>query len=104
MHYIIGHKITVGGVVQSEAPRLRSIGAQQVKRSVPTDGFEAGKTYSIFYIRRTDNGVQYTFTEDGGDGKIEKQFANTKEGDVYIAKLLGDKLPDYDKFYNESNH
>ena len=104
MHYIIGHQIIIGAGQVSQAPRMRSIGAQQVTKSTPLDGFEPGRVYSLFYIKRQDDKVIYTFSEAGSDVKIQKEFASTKDGDLYIARLLGEQLPNYDKFYGESNH
>jgi|10_taG_2_1085330.scaffolds.fasta_scaffold00440_4 hypothetical protein len=102
MHYIIGQRIIVKEGLVPASSGLRSIGAQPIKRKVATEEFKRGTAYMLYYIKKVDEGVLYTFKSDDGD-LIDKPFKSTADGDRFIARLLGENLPDYGKFYKESN-
>ena len=104
MHYIVGTKI-----IANTQPRARtgsgprSVGAVQTRRPVVTDKFEPGQRYTLHYIKKTSDGkVLYTFKNDGGGEQFEMEFESPSAGDLYIARVLGDVLPDYNKFYEKN--
>jgi len=103
MHYIIGTKIFVNTQPQTQRGRgPRSVGAVQTRRSVASDKFLPGQQYTLYYIKKSDDKVLYTFKNDS-DGEIfHMEFDSAGAADLYIAKLLGDSLPDYNKFYEKN--
>lgn len=102
MHYIIGTTITVNTEPQqSSGPR--SVGSAPAKRVVNTEYFEPGKQYTIYYIKKMDGGIMYTFNEENTGDKISVTFGSAREADMYIARILGEKLPNYEDFYSKSN-
>jgi hypothetical protein len=102
MHYIVGTRIQVNSnPVQTSGPR--SVGAAPAKRKVNTEYFEPGREYSLYYIRKVDSGFDYTFTDEESGEKTVVTFESASKADEYIARILGEKLPNYDKFYKASN-
>jgi hypothetical protein len=101
MHYIVGTKIAVSNV--RRATGTRSIGTPEIGRPVNSEYFEPGKEYSLYYIRKVDEGINYTFNDEQTGDKTVVTFESALKADQYIAKILGEKLPNYDKFYKASN-
>ncbi len=50
-----------------------------------------------------DGGIMYTFNEENTGDKISVTFGSAREADMYIARILGEKLPNYEDFYSKSN-
>ena len=91
MHYIIGTKIFVNSAPVKSAG-LRSVGTVQTKRNVDTQHFQPGIQYELFYIKKDkDSKMLYTFLDESTEVKFDR----------YIAKILGEALPDYNKFYDK---
>tara|TARA_Y100000310_G_C20564700_1_gene754861 strand:- start:6 stop:308 length:303 start_codon:yes stop_codon:yes gene_type:complete len=99
VHYIIGTVVRVSNRAQSSGPR--SITAQQVKRTNNTP-FNADKVYTLYNIQKNDDGVKYTFTDNGG-GQLELVFNEPLDADKCIANALGERLPEYDEFWSRSS-
>ena len=55
--------------------------------------------YELYYIRRVDKKVEYTFRNIQSANIVTKLFNTTAEADKLIAIALGEDLPDYDKAY-----
>jgi len=101
MHYIVGTKIIVNtspNVRQSSGPR--SVGSAQVNRRVNTEHFQPGNEYMLHYIKKEKKKFVYTFKNNTTDEKFLLPFESPGEADRYIARLLGEKLPDYKKHYD----
>jgi hypothetical protein len=104
MHYIIGTKIFVNSapVKAGTTSGPRSVGAVRVKRNVDTKHFQPGIQYELFYIKKDqDNKMLYTFVDESTEEKFDVVFDSTSAADRYIAKILGEVLPDYNKFYDK---
>jgi len=102
MHYIVGTKIAVNSNRRSQTG-TRSVGTPTVSRPVNSEYFEPGKDYSLYYIKKTEDGIDYTFNDEQTGEKTVVTFESALRADQYIAKILGEKLPNYDKFYKASN-
>jgi hypothetical protein len=104
MHYIVGTKITVNTQPHTRrGPGPRSVGAVQTRRAVVTDKFHPGQRYTLHYIKKNSDGkVLYTFKNDTDGEQFQMAFESATAGDLYIAKILGDVLPDYNKFYEKN--
>ena len=106
MHYIIGTQIrakTTTAAAQSSS-KLRSVGAVQIKKTATSEHFVPGQTYTLYYIKKTDDDkMAYTFRDNSTEEKFDVIFESSKAADVYLSKVLGESLPDYDKFYDKNN-
>ncbi len=98
MHYILNTVINVprqGGVTIGGPTRL---GRQIMNNRVPTRGLVEGVVYTLSFIKKQDKNVEYTFKGSDNSIVVEK-FTSCNEADEFIAKIRGEKLPDYSGFY-----
>ena len=105
MHYIVGTQIKANNLhpLAQSSSKLRSVGAVQLRRKVISDHFLPGEVYSLYYIKKTEDGkLNYTFLNSGTDQKFDIIFETAKAADIYLAKVMGDQLPDYEKFYDKN--
>ena len=104
MHYILNTSFQAPGGV-SLRPRIGGptrFGAQTESAPLTNSKFEPGEIYTIAYIKKVENGVEYTFKS--GKGKIVTEvFESCNDADKLIANMRGETLPDYDSFYNNSS-
>jgi hypothetical protein len=99
MHYIIGTTIKVAQYNRPQYGGVRSVTAHRVKRTNKTP-FDPNKIYTLYNIRKVDEGLVYEFKDSTGD-MINIDFGSTKEADTYISRLLCETVPDYDDFYSK---
>tara|TARA_Y100000310_G_C20600318_1_gene772666 strand:+ start:681 stop:1001 length:321 start_codon:yes stop_codon:yes gene_type:complete len=104
MHYIIGTEIIVNErQTTAQSSRLRSVGAAQINRPVSTEYFKPGNIYTLYYIKRAnDEKFLYTFQNKHDGEKFDMIFDSGNAADRYIAKILGERIPDYNKFYEKN--
>ena len=93
MHYIIGTRFNVPPV---ERGKTDPVTLQKNRLSKQFD--EVGE-YELYYIRRVDGGVEYTFISLESMNQVKKKFPTTKEADDLIASALMEDLPDYQEAY-----
>lgn len=105
MHYIVGTKIIVNINPQAQhAAGPRSVGAAPVQRRLNTENFKPGSEYTLHYIRKREKNFLYTFKDSTTGETFFMTFESTLDADSFIAKLLGEKLPDYKSHYeNQGN-
>ena len=95
MHYIIGTEIPSNqrGVSVPQG-RSQSVGQPQLTRqSYITDQLNSDVGYSLYHIYKKEDEFVYVFAESDSGKKVEIVFKTPRDADVYIARLLGDKLP-----------
>ena len=105
MHYILNTTFTIGS--NKPGPVGGKIGGPTRFGSVNTDSpklttakFKPGTSYTLTYIKKLDDGVEYTFKSSYGDTVVEK-FTNCNDADMFIASIKGEKLPNYESIYSK---
>ena len=101
MHYIINttvkvpisHQKPVAGPTIPSQQRNR-VGSKIVEKRSLLPGI----LYTLSYIRKEDDKVNYTFKGQDGTVLVES-FRSCQEADMFIAGLRGESIPEYDKFY-----
>ncbi len=84
MHYITGTYFTI-------APQRLPISSGNKSGNL----LPQGQTYQLFYIKKTDEGVEYSFIDN--NRKLHKvAFKSTRDADAFISLHRREKLPDYD--------
>jgi len=102
MHYILNTTFTTPGGVNSR-PKIGGptrIGESKnvVKNNTPIN-FKPGQSYILVYIKKSDNGVEYTFKSLTDNSVVVEKFIDCNEADSFIATMRGEKLPNYHNFY-----
>jgi hypothetical protein len=70
------------------------VGQPQLNRRIFSNKFAPDASYSIYHIYKKDDKFVYVFAESDTDNRVEVSFDSTRGADVYIARLIGEKLPD----------
>ena len=105
MHYIIGTQIRSNSLhpAPTSSSRLKSVGAVQLRKKVVSEHFLPGETYTLYYIKQIeDDKLQYTFLNNTTEEKFDMMFDSAKDADIYLSRVLGEKLPDYESFYDKN--
>ena len=105
MHYIVGTQIKSSNLhpVPQSSSKLRSVGSVQLKRKVVSEHFLPGEIYTLYYIKKAEDAkFTYTFQNNGTEETFDIIFESAKAADVYIARVMGENLPDYEKFYDKN--
>jgi hypothetical protein len=78
------------------------------QRKIPTilsEKFVHGRTYKLNYVKilQEENKIEYSFIDLFNNNNIKMKFANTSEGDDFIANVSGKthELEQTRKNYNE---
>lgn len=102
MHYILNTTFTVPGGVNLR-PKIGGptrIGeSQNVSKINAPKNFKAGESYNLVYIKKTENGVEYTFKSLSDNSVVVEKFVDCNEADSFIASMRGERLPNYQNFY-----
>ena len=100
MHYIIGTEIYIDPVqTLNQGSGPQPINAQQVHRQTRNVGpFAPGVKYSLYNIRKVEQGLEYQFIDDTGQN-IPLVFESTSQADAVISQIKNEPLPDYTSFY-----
>jgi len=102
MHYILNTTFTTPGGVNLR-PKIGGptrIGESNnlVKNNTPKN-FKPGESYILVYIKKSDSGVEYTFKSLSDNSVVVEKFVDCNEADSFIATMRGEKLPNYQNFY-----
>ncbi len=104
MHYILNTVFrTPGGVTQtSQIGGPTRFGQQQPVNNVliPRE-LKPGELYTLIYIKKLDEKVQYMFKGSKGQ-MVNIEFDDCLEADKFIAKMRNESLPDYNKVYSKN--
>ena len=94
MHYIIGERFVVTGVIRGSAdPKI--LAKNRLMGQFPEPG-----EHELYYIRRKPEGdVEYTFVNLNTRNKHVINFKSTKEADKLLSTIIGEDLPDYEAIY-----
>ena len=100
MHYILNTSFqTPGGL--SSRPKIggptRFGMEQNISQPTLNPKFEPGTVYTLVYIKKVENGVEYTFKS--AKGVVVEVFPSCNEADNFIAEMRNEQLPDYEDFY-----
>jgi len=105
MHYILNTTFTVGST--KPGPVGGKIGGPTMFGAINNDApkltntkFKPGTSYTLIYIKKLDDGVEYTFKTSSGDIIVEK-FNSCNDADMVIASIKGEKLPNYESIYSK---
>ena len=107
MHYILGTSFSIPNVQQQTVQP--QTGATQLTQATSPymarewSDFAAGHEYNLYFIQKIDKGIQYTFRSTTGERDVVKLFETAGEADGYISRIKGERLPDYDSFYEKRN-
>jgi len=61
---------------------------------------EEGVTYTLIYIKKTENGVEYQFKSLKNNKIVTEVFNSCQDADIFISNMRGEILPDYNQFYS----
>jgi len=102
MHYILNTSF----IVQENPKSTVKIGGP-TRFNINTDApkltqskFVPGQMYTLTYIKKVPDGVEYTFKSSSGEVIVEK-FASCNDADNFIAATKGEKLPNYNQIYSK---
>lgn len=101
MHYILNTSFqTPGGLVNRPKIGGPTRFGQDTNLSQPTlnPKFQPGTVYTVVYIKKVEDKVEYTFKSSKGDVVVET-FASCNDADKFIAEMRGEQIPDYENFY-----
>lgn len=85
MHYIVGTSFILN-------PSL--------KLGFGTKKFKPGTIYMLVSIKKSDDKVIYTFF-DRQKQKVEMEFLNCRDADLFISRIRNEKIPNYDEVKEE---
>tara|TARA_R100001163_G_scaffold728_6_gene1095 strand:- start:5661 stop:5978 length:318 start_codon:yes stop_codon:yes gene_type:complete len=100
MHYILNTtvKLPTSHQPQVAGPTIPSMQRNRAPKIIEKRSLRPGVLYTLSYIKKEENGVNYTFK--GSDGSvIVESFRSCNEADLFIAGLKGESIPEYEKFY-----
>jgi hypothetical protein len=104
MHYIVGTKIIINTAPERHhSSGLKSVGAAKISKRVNTTNFQPGNQYSLYHIKKQQNNFLYTFKNESSGETVFVPFDSTLDADKHIASLLGEKLPNYKKNYENNS-
>ena len=100
MHYIIGTEVYVEPFATMNTQAMQPINAQRISKKVRSVGpFEPGVKYTLYNIRKVEEGFEYTFTMEGTNQTMWQNFYSIGAAEEMIAAARGEQVPNFDVFH-----